>query len=81
VAIQFYVIEAPNIFHAINETRDTVVKANYALSRLIASHTESYHTEGKFIQGCFIDTATIMFPYKGRALKILLSMKTYRRNV
>jgi hypothetical protein len=22
-----------------------------------------------------------MFPYKGRALKILLSMKTYRRNV
>jgi hypothetical protein len=81
VEIKAYVKEAQNVFHAINKTRDTVVKANYALSNLIASHTESFRTQGKFIQGCFIDTAKIMFPYKGRALKILLSIENKRRNV
>jgi hypothetical protein len=55
--IKIYVKNERNIFHAVNKTREAAVKASYALSRLIASHSI-------LLQECLIEIAKIVFHEK-----------------
>jgi hypothetical protein len=62
VKVKIYVKEQQNVFHADKASR-AAVKVSNALSHLIASYSILF-IEGKFIQECFIETATILIPDK-----------------
>jgi hypothetical protein len=65
-----------NIFQSLIKVNMTEVKANYALSHLIASNSKLF-TEGQFIKECLVKTAKIMHPDK---IKDFQNIKSHKKH-